>query len=121
MLPWTRRRRAARPAPPGRRPPASPERSQSELGARAERRLVARGNEQLGRARLAPGGQALRDPLPRADERHLVHERVGHRRGRLALLAAEIELLDLLRLALEPVRAREVVVEVLPARAHAAD
>src|SRR5579885_1511345 len=45
----------------------------------------------------------------------------GEERRRLRLLAGEVEVLDALRLGGEAVAAGEVVVEVLLARAHAAD
>ena len=51
----------------------------------------------------------------------LVDQLVGHRGDRLALVALEVQVLDLLGRVLEAVAAREVVVEVLAARAHAAD
>ncbi len=46
---------------------------------------------------------------------------VRHRGGGVTLLAVQEQVLDLLRLGLEPVARDEVVVEVLPAGAHAAD
>src|SRR5216684_5215063 len=68
-----------------------------------------------------PDFEALADPLTRAAQGHLVHEGIRDRRRRLVLLAGEIEVLDALGDALVPVAAHEVVVEVAPARAHAAD
>src|SRR6266487_1606650 len=67
-----------------------------------------------------PDLEALANPLTRATQRHLVHERVRDRRRRLLLLAGEVEVLDALGGALVPVAAHEVVVEVAPARPHAA-
>src|SRR3954470_22574864 len=91
------------------------------FGDRAQRRLVARREEQGRGAALAPRRKAVADPFNRPDQRHFVDERVRHLAGRLALLPAEEELLDLARLRLVAVAAEEIVVEVLSARAHAAD
>src|SRR5205085_7175761 len=73
------------------------------------------------RAALPPRGEPIADAINRSDESDLVDERVRHLRRRLALLAREEQVLDLARLGLVPVTSEEVVVEVLPARAHAAD
>src|ERR1700730_13019650 len=75
--------------------------------------------DQRGHAGGLPDLEALADPLTRATQRHLVHERVRDRR-RLLLLAGKVEVLDALGGALVPVAAHEVVVEVAPARPHAA-
>ena len=52
---------------------------------------------------------------------NLVHESVGYGRFGFRLAAGEVEILDLLRRLLVAVAARDVVVEVAAARAHAAD
>src|SRR4029077_10126149 len=75
----------------------------------------------LGPRVWARGAGARRDPLLLADEADGVDELVGDGRDRLALLAFEIEILDLLRRILPAVAADERVVEVLPLRAHPAD
>ena len=54
-------------------------------------------------------------------QRDHVDQGVGDRRHRLLALALQVEVLDDFRLLLEAVAADEVVVEVLLARAHAAD
>ena len=87
----------------------------------AQRLEIAALDDERRHAALAPGVEPVGDLLARADERDLVDERVGHRRRRLELLAVEVEILDLRRLGLVAVAADEVVVEVLAARAHAAD
>ena len=63
----------------------------------------------------------LGDSLLRPDERDGVDEGVRHGCRRVALLAVEVEVLDRARLGLVAVAREEVVVEVLPARAHASD
>src|SRR5262245_64601000 len=75
--------------------------------------------DQRGDAGGLPAGQPLLDALPRAAQRDLIHERVGHRRRRLVLLAPQVEVLDTLRVALVAVAAHQLVVEVLAPRAHA--
>ena len=70
-------------------------------------------------SRQAASRSAIRSREP--DERDVVDERVRNLRGRVALLPVEEEILDLSRLVLVPVAREEAVVEVLPARAHAAD
>src|SRR5215470_4025999 len=77
-----------------------------ELAAHAERRD----------ARGRPFRQPLADALARPAERHLVHERVGHRGFGLGLTAGEVELLDLRRGVLVAVAADDLVVEVATAR-----
>ena len=57
----------------------------------------------------------------RPDQRHLVDQRVRDGGRRVALLPVEEEILDPLRLGFVAVTRDEVVVEVLAARAHAAD
>src|SRR4051812_45456089 len=71
--------------------------------------------------RVAVDGQALAHPVGGAAQRDRVDELVGHGGGRLVALALEGEVLNLLRRRLEAVARRERVVEVLLARAHAAD
>jgi hypothetical protein len=68
-----------------------------------------------------PRGEPIAYALDRADERHLVDERIRDLGRRLALLAVEEQILDLTRLRLVPVAREQVVVEILAARAHAAD
>ncbi len=72
-------------------------------------------------AGVAVDGEALADDVGRAAQRDGVDERVGDRGHRLLALAFEVEVLDLLRLGLVAVALDELVVEVLLARAHAAD
>ena len=67
------------------------------------------------------GVEAIADALLRAEQRDLVDHLERDRGGGLLLLAVEVEVLDLLRRGFEAVAAREVVVEVLAPRAHAAD
>src|SRR5712692_7099290 len=93
---------------------------QGQLGHGAEGLDLAHAADQGRHAGGLPHREALADPLPRAAERHFVDEGVRHRRGRLLLLAGEIEILDGLGGALVPVAAHEVIVEISPARAHAA-
>ena len=74
---------------------------------------------------LRPASFQACEPVANAvggsDQVHRVEQFVGHRRGRLHLLAGEEQILDAHggRFVAEPLR--EVVVEVLAARAHAAD
>src|SRR3954454_6371787 len=70
---------------------------------------------------VAVDGEPLAHVVGRPAQRHGVDELVGHRGGRLVALAVEVEVLDLLRRRLEAVAHGERVVEVLLARAHAAD
>src|SRR5438046_3089382 len=79
------------------------------------------GDQQRRHARSLPLGELLADALLRPAERHLVHQRVRHRRLRLRLPARQVVVLDGLRRVLVAVATRDVVVEVPPARAHAAD
>src|SRR5436190_21591739 len=94
---------------------------QLELREDVERIGLGRADDERRHRGLPPGRQAVADPLLRPDERERVDERVGHGRGRVALLAVEIELLDPVGLGLPAVPADERVVEVLPLRAHSAD
>src|SRR4051794_22000064 len=71
--------------------------------------------------RVAVDGEPLAHVVGRPAQRHGVDELVGHRGGRLVALAVEVEVLDVLRRLLEAVAHGERVVEVLLARAHAAD
>src|SRR5712692_1128476 len=93
---------------------------QRQLGHDAEGLDLAHAAEQGRHAGGLPHLEALADPLARAAEGHLVHEGVRDRRGRLLLLAGEVEVLNGLGGALVPVAAHDVIVEVPPARAHAA-
>src|SRR3954453_6570073 len=85
-------------------------------GVRAARRA-----EQRFPTRRPPRRESIADALDRADERDLVHEGVRHLRRCLPLLTAEEQILDLARLRFVAVTREEIVVEVLPASAHAAD
>ena len=84
--PSTRRPRAGAPTRSGRASPRAPL-SLRQFGNGTQRGGIPRRDEQRRRARLAPGGQPLGDPLLRPDERDLVDERVRHRGDRVALLA----------------------------------
>ena len=113
--------RSWRRAPPTRSRARSP---RERLGRRfresAQRPDVARRGEQRRRARLAPGRQAVADPVDASHERDLVDERVGDGRGGVAAAPVEKRVLDRARLRLVAVAHHQVVVEVLPACAHAA-
>ena len=93
----------------------------AELQHHLQRLPVASAEEHDRRRTLLPRFEPVADPLRRADETRRVGELVRDGSHRFLLLAVEIEVLDLLRRGLVAVPAREVVVEVLPARAHAAD
>src|SRR5216117_2127387 len=99
---------------------ASSLRLQRQLGQRADGDRVA-GDQQRRHAGSLPLGHLLADALLRPAERHLVHQRVRHPRLRLRLPARQVVVLDGLRRVLVAVATRDVVVEVPPARAHAAD
>ena len=94
---------------------------ESGPGQQLERFRLAGAEDQVGHAGALPRGHARADAVGRADQRDLVDQLVGHRRHRLHLLAVEVEVLDLLRLGLVAEPLGVVVVEVLVARAHAAD
>src|SRR5581483_3931706 len=116
----TRARRSSSTRCRGSRKPHS-RRSARGISDDAQRRDVARRDEQRRRAALAERVESLADAFDTADERDLVDERVRHLGRRLALLSLEEEVLDLMRLRLVAVAHEEIVVEVLRARAHAAD
>src|SRR5207244_12221636 len=94
--------------------------SEADLGDRAQRLDLLEAADDGRDARLAPGRQTIPDPFLRSDARYLVGQAFRHGRGRLGLLAVEVEVLDLPGLRLEAVAAGEVVVVVLDARPHAA-
>ena len=96
-------------------------RLERELGEGSQRLGLLRRDEQRRGSGLPPGVEALGEALLRPDERDLVDERIGHRGRGVALVPVEVEILDLARGVLVAVPAGEVVVEVLAARAHAAD
>src|SRR5262245_41918304 len=89
---------------------------ESKLGERPERFRLLRRDEERGRARLAPGVEAVREALLRSDEGDRVDERVRNRCRGVPLQAVEVEVLDLAGRRLEAVAAGEVVVEVLAPR-----
>src|SRR5438876_3122295 len=98
---------------------ASSLRLQRQLGQRADGDRVA-GDQQRRHAGSLPLGHLLADALLRPAERHPVHQRVRHGRLGLRFPARQVLLLDGLRRVLVAVPARDVVVEVPAAGAHAA-
>src|SRR5438034_11040454 len=62
-----------------------------QLGHDAKRLDLPHAADQRRHAGGLPDLEALADPLTRATQRHLVHERVRDRRRRLLLLAGEVE------------------------------
>src|SRR5581483_8296130 len=81
--------------------------SEDELGEHLERLRLRRADDERRHRRLPPRLEPLPDARLRADERDRVDELVRNRRDRLALPAAEVELLDLRRLGLPAVPADE--------------
>src|SRR5438552_13522968 len=69
-----------------------------------------------GHARGFERGDALLNIAFGADQRERLEQRIRHKCLGFTLLAREIQVLDLRRLALEPVAGDQLVVEVLRAR-----
>ena len=92
------------------------------MSSRLVERGVKRGGDgERGHARVGVAPDPLGDPLARPDERGRVDELERHRRRGVAVPSVEVEVLDPGRGLLEPHPAGQLVVEVLVARAHAAD
>src|SRR5579863_2273842 len=79
------------------------------------------GHVEDGGPRLAECGDALLDVPGRADEVRLLEQLGGHGGSSFVLLARQVQLLDLVRLLLVAVAARQGVVEVPSLGPHAAD
>jgi len=94
---------------------------QRQLGERLQRFLLPRRDQQRAHRGGLPCLQPLLDARPRPDQRDVVHQRIGHRRHCLGLLAGKVQVLDLHRRVFVAQAPGVVVVEILAARAHAAD
>src|ERR1700758_3428525 len=83
--------------------------------------VTQRMDEQGGDSGFGVGGEPLLDEPLRPHQGDMSHQLVGYCGDGLGLLAAQVELLDLVRHLAETVPGSQVVVEVLATRAHAAD
>src|SRR5262245_14375172 len=94
---------------------------EQELGQRPDGLALAGPDQERVHRRRLPGLEPVGDAPLRPEQRYLVDQRVRHRRHGLALLAVEVEVLDLDGRLLVAEPHRVVVVEVLAAGAHASD